>query len=212
MPVPIRKTQKSTSHSLDALTEQQRRFVLELIGTENWNASEAARKAGYTGACAGPKLLAHPKIQAFLGVIVREREEATKCRGNQVLEFMHTALMLNPFEFFVQLPNGRWGCADPTTLPPLVQRCVVSTKFKTIEWPDGRVEQLFECKLLDKLPILQLAMKHHRLIDNDPTVNNNLNVIGPELIARLMEGKRTDNVITVDAVPVEDPEPQSEDV
>jgi phage terminase small subunit len=78
------------------LTPRQKRFVEAYLQT--WNASEAARRAGYTGAVdvTGAKLLVKASIQNQ----VKARMEELSLQTHEVMYRFTEQARLNPSEFF----------------------------------------------------------------------------------------------------------------
>ena len=142
------------------LSNQQRAFVAELLATDQFCATEAARRAGYKHpAQASQKLLKKKHIKAALGKAQREREERCELKADDVLNLLRDALFFNPLHYFEPTSDGKWLIQDLKTLPEGVGRLIDSIEVKVLE-RDGETHSYFKVSLISKATALSLAMKH----------------------------------------------------
>lgn len=143
------------------LTEQQQRFVLELIMDPTANAKEAAKKAGYkTPNQVANKLLHNPFIATLLARYKREREEKCKLRAEEVLNYLRVALFFNPLDYFKPTSDGKWLISDPKEIPEEIGRLIEKMEVKVIEDKDGNIRSYFQVELVSKTTALGYALKH----------------------------------------------------
>lgn len=163
---------------LDRLTASQRMFVLELLADKSWNATEAARRAGYKNPSqAANKLLKDKKIKAILGKEKALREERTKLTSDQVWEYLHRVLSYNPLSLFKTDGDG-WYLESLDDIPEEVGQMIEEITTKTREYDDGSKETTFHIRMVSKATALTIAAKQavpdvseHRLaIDWDKLV------------------------------------------
>lgn len=147
--------------NLDDLTDQMNMFVLELLATNEFNPTEAARKCKYKfPAQAANKLLKNPKIQAALGKAQRERSERVGLNADDVLEYLRNALFFNPLHYFrPSEDSGKWEITDLNALPDWVGRLIDGMEVKVTE-NKGVTTSFFKVTLVSKATALTLAMKH----------------------------------------------------
>jgi len=144
------------------LSDQQLVFVNELAADGNFNASEAARKAGYKrpGTTAG-KLLKQPKISAALGKVLYDRLERCRLTQDDVLGYLQSALFFNPLHYFKPTDDGHWLVSDLESLPEEVGMLIDTLEVQRQYDRDGNpTEDVFKVKLVSKATALGLAMRH----------------------------------------------------
>lgn len=117
---------------LSKLTAKQRLFCLEMIGDANFNATEAARRAGYAipqGAVGG--LLKHKAIKRFLGKQKRLREERTQLTSDVIWQQLHRAVFFDPIEAFESAGKGWWIVKDLEVIPQEFRQLIEEIKITT---------------------------------------------------------------------------------
>ena len=146
----------------DRLSDQQLVFVNELAADGNFNATEAARKAGYKRpATHAGKLLKQPKVAAALGKVLYDRLERCRLTQDDVLNYLQAALFFNPLHYFQPTEDGQWLIADPAVLPEEVGMLIDSLEVHRQYDRDGNpTEDVFKVKLVSKATALGLAMRH----------------------------------------------------
>ncbi|HET6329112.1 MAG TPA: terminase small subunit [Planctomycetaceae bacterium] len=160
---------------LEKLPDSWQRFCLEMIASERFQPTEAARKAGYKHpAQAAQKLMKHPRVKAFLGKVKREREERTGLTADEMLQWMHDVIKVNPLTYFRPGDDG-WLIDedDLRSIPEWVGRLIVKMKKRTTWHGDDKIVE-YQVTLVDKATIAPLLVKHHCLT---PVDNNGVNVI-----------------------------------
>lgn len=147
--------------NLKKLTDQQRAFTVELLADDKFDATAAAKKAGYKHpGQAAHRLLKTKPVQRALGKAQRERMERCNLTADDVLNYLKSALFLNPLDYFYPSEKGHWHIQSLDTLPPEVGRLIESFEILVKEKIDGTVESEFKVKLVSKTAALGLAMRH----------------------------------------------------
>lgn len=143
------------------LSAQQEMFCLEMTASVRMNPTEAARKAGYKRPSdAGYRLMKLKKIKAFLGKCKREREERTKLTADNVIEYLRTALFLEPLKYFRPYKGGKWEVRDPDNLPTAVGQLIETMEVVTVTDREGDTTERILVTIVTKTVVLGLAMKH----------------------------------------------------
>lgn len=188
---------------LKRLTASQRLFVEELLASETFNATEAARKAGYKmPRQAANKLLNHRAIRAVLGKAMQERITKCELQAEQVLRHLATALYLDPLELFQRTEVGTYVVRSLDDIPAPVRRCITKLKCRTRAAEDGLVETYIEIELMSKDGALKLAMQHLGLLGpdgkgTDVTVN-----LGTDFLGQLLQKAEADRRV-IDATTIQ---------
>lgn len=147
------------------LPGNQRQFVLEMIATDSFNATDAARNAGYKNPSqAANRLMKNKTVLKALGKHMRQREERTQCKADEVLQYLHTALFFNPLDYFVPGKNG-WLLKDPEKeLPKEIAQLIEKIDVSTTCFGDGTSETRYTIETVSKSTALGYALKHHGLL------------------------------------------------
>lgn len=191
---------RTRGSNISKLPAMMRMFVEELMADEQFNATTAARKAGYKRpGHQAVKLLKDRRVQAILGKALQER--ITRCRltADEVLEHLRQALFLDPLELFERTPEGGFLVRSLEDIPVEVRRCITKIKQRQRIVGEG-VETYVEVELMSKDAALQSAMKHLGLMKGEGT-DINLNVAGIDLAAlvdRLEQERRN----TIDGIAI----------
>ena len=186
-------TKKQRGANLNLLTVQQRNFVHELLATDMFCPTEAARKAGYKlPSQAANKLLKNRVISAALGKATREREERCELKGDDVLDYLHRALFFNPLNHFYHGHDG-WMIDDPSVLPEWVGRLIEKMEVKHVVHPDGSVHDSFKVEFISKSTVLPLALKHLGLLTDKGEVTHRFEMDWDKLYGEEPEGE-TDEI------------------
>lgn len=147
--------------NLKALAPKQQAFVLEMMADPSFNASRAAKRAGYANPPqAANRLLKDSRIKAMLGKETHERNERVRLGSDEVLAYIRDVLFFNPMEHFFPNEDGTWTVKDLQALPENVARLIDTIKVKVIELPNGATKSEFEVRLVSKATALALAAKH----------------------------------------------------
>jgi hypothetical protein len=152
---------------LSKLSHKMQQFCLYLAASEQWDLTEAARKAGYAHPSqAATKLMNHPAIRRFLGKIKREREERTEISSDRVWRYLSGILEFDPTEWFVPSRDGdgeyfEISCEDFRELPKEVAIYIEGAALKTLYDKEGSVvEQFYRVKMVSKTKSMEVAAKH----------------------------------------------------
>jgi len=171
------------------LSDQQRMFVLELLASDNFCVTKAARKAGYKHpAQAANKLLKNKHIRAALGKAQREREERCQLKADDVLNYLRSALFFNPLHYFRPYGDGKWLIDNPDDLPEEVGRLIDGMEVKVVE-RDGETRSYFKVTLVSKATALGLAMKHIGVEKHEVTHSVDWDVLYDEDVPDLIEAE-----------------------
>lgn len=183
---------RSRGGNAETLTIKQRVFVEELMADENFNATKAAKKAGYTSPSAPAKLLGQPTVQAIIGKALQARITRCQLTADAVLEHLATALFLDPLQLFERTPDGSYVVRTLEDVPEKVRRCITKIKQRTRIIGED-TETYLEVDLMSKDSALVNAMKHLMLVS--PEQNMNVNVNGVDLKSLLERVENERNVI-----------------
>lgn len=190
------------------LTANQRMFLENLLATNPWNPTEAARKAGYKNPPSSAiKLMKDPIICGAVGRAIQERIWRCELDANRVIQELSTIAFANIKELF-----DEDGLLVPIhMLPDSIARAVQSVEVKTIQTEDGSQVTTAKIKLEPKLTAIELLMKHMGMLDSKfqveqqtstdmlsnilKTINQSNNLVGDEEIEvaaqqRLLESNR----------------------
>lgn len=147
--------------NVKALPQKMRDFCLFLISMELWEPVKAAKQAGYKSPNQTvTKLMKDPRIKAFLGKKMREREERCELKADDVLNFLQAGLYFSPLHLFQKNESGKWTIKNIEDIPEEIGRLIEKVKLRVVEKPDGSVESLFEIELISKSTLFLSAMKH----------------------------------------------------
>ncbi len=153
-------TSKRNGYDPSKLTDQQRIFVLELLGSSQFNPTEAAKRAGYKfPPQAAYKLLKVKGIQAALGKAQRQREERCELKADDVLNYLKAALFFNPLHYFRPTDDGKWLIDDLSVIPEEIGRLIENMELQVTE-KDGEVTSRYKVSFVSKATALSLALKH----------------------------------------------------
>ena len=142
---------------------------MEMIASKTFCPTEAARKAGYAHpGQAAQKLMKHPRIKAFLGKVMREREERTALTADEMLQWMHDVMNVNPLKYFRCTEHGWWLTDEELdAIPEWVGRLISKMRRIYIPVKGGEPIQGYSVTLVDKAAIAPLVAKHHGLMPSD---------------------------------------------
>ncbi len=208
-----------------ALSMKQRAFVAELVKDREFNAPEAAVRAGYArGSCKtqSAEMLKLPAVQMAIGQALQERTERTKVDADRVVQELARIALMNPQDLLDE--HGRF--LPLAKLTAAAAACV--RKFKVVP---GRVVRdsegnelerepdTYEYELWDKMDALSMLAKHVGILkDSGITVTTTVNINFDELARprKMLETEGPDPVeamikrLTSGEVTVEDKPNESE--
>ncbi|MDA0834458.1 MAG: terminase small subunit [Planctomycetota bacterium] len=147
----------------DGLNMQQRSFVMHLLGSENFNITEAARRAGYSDPRnSGYMLMRSPKIQAAIGREQTQRNEKMRLTNEELLTLIETWATYDPADLCDE--HGMMITDDLSKIPASVRKCINGLKIKQAIDENGIVYQQIEMKFVDRVKAAKLAMQHRGLL------------------------------------------------
>lgn len=166
------------------LTPNQRLFVESLLADEKFNATRAAKAAGYKNPShAVTQLLSKPAIAAIIGKAIYKRSEKLGLKAEDVLEHLANVLYLDPIELFEQGDDGSFRVKTLDEIPAHIRRCITKLKCK-VRTTDIGSESYIEIELMSKDQALPLVMKHLGIISPE---GNAVNVnVGQDIVAALL--------------------------
>ena len=144
------------------LNKRQLLFVSEYI--VDWNASAAARRAGYAEKAAaqqGYLLLRKPQIKAEIEVRWRGMINSAEVRGADVLRELNRLGHSDVRRLFDD--NGR--LLAPKDMPADVSATISSIEVSHRKGDDGKTEEITKVRFWDKKGALELIGKHLQIFD-----------------------------------------------
>lgn len=146
---------KKNGHT-SKLTDQQLSFVAELLASDSFNVSEAARKAGYSHpAQSGYRLLQKPHVRAAIEAAQKERSERCQIRADEVLVILRDLFKTTPASMF----DGDWNIKSPEDIPEPIANLIEGIEV------DGVGEsRAVKVKSVSKTKALELLMQHLGMI------------------------------------------------
>jgi phage terminase small subunit len=162
--VPARAERRASfCRDRDGLTQRQRRFVehYTILG----NASEAARRAGYSEATvksAGSRLARSPAIVKALDEANAARAQRTRIDGDRVLEEV-ARLGFVDLADLLDWSGGEIALKPPREIAPADRAALAQITLTT-----GKDGARLKVKLFDKLRALEILAKHLGLLKPKP--------------------------------------------
>lgn len=149
---------------------------MEMIASERFRPTEAARKAGYKHpAQAAQKLMKNPRVKAFLGKVKREREERTGLTADEMLQWMHDVIKVNPLRYFRVTEDGWWLTDEELeAIPDWVGRLITRMRRICVPVKGGDPIRGYAVTLVDKAAIAPILAKHHCLL---PSEKHDVNIV-----------------------------------
>jgi len=158
--VASRLENRQNGSDISKLTAMQQRFVLEMLADPSYNATEAARRAGYSSpnkACGN--LMRVPAIKRYLGKAKRLREEETQLRSEDIWRQLHRAIFFDPAEVFESAGRGWWVLKSLEDIPievrQLIEEIRITTRQVTVPIRDAGTGHITGTKVVD-MPLPQL--------------------------------------------------------
>lgn len=153
--------------SYKKLNIRQRIFCDELLADESFNATEAARKAGYKYPKASAQsLIDNENIRKIIGRHVYDRLCKLGYTAEDVLHKLWTILALDPLEAFEKV-DDHYEVKNLEDIPKPIRQCITQVKSTVRHFVDGSKEQRMEVHFMSKDKALEYAMKHFGLISPD---------------------------------------------
>lgn len=153
----ITKKRRGSTDTLDSLNAQQAIFVKELLTDPAMNATEAARRAGYSSPeRTSNKLLKHKVVSAEIAKAIDKRSHKLEITADRVLREIYSIAMFN-------LQDLLDDKGDPIPLKKLPRDVAAALTSHTIIYrkgPDGQRYPNVESVQVSKLAALDLLCKH----------------------------------------------------
>lgn len=164
---------------VEKLTNAQQQWCHEMAADPMFNATAAARKAGYkTPGQAAQKNLNNKTVQAYLGKVLHERQQRCELTADEVLHQLRNALFLDPMMFYDQHSDGTVTPKQLQDIPEELRRCITELETKVVEDEYGNKITTFRYKTINKDNAFTLAMKHLGLMAPDGSINVNVSGVG----------------------------------
>lgn len=178
------------------LNAMQRTFVECLLADETFNATRAAKRAGYKApAQAASKLMSQRSVRAIIGKALKQRLDRLRLEADDVLMHLQTALFLDPAEVFRKTPIGTWEVRPLDEIPQEIRRCITKIKQRT-KFYEKYEEVTTELEFMSKDAALTNALKHLGLVGGDQ-YNVRVGIDLSQLVEKLEERR---NVIDGDVI------------
>lgn len=152
---------RKRSVDISNLTAKQVLFVQHLLADPGFNASNAAKKAGYKNpGVDGTRLMKNETIAAYVGREINARMERTQLNADRVLQQLYYLATRNTLDLFND--DGSISIEKLKELPESVTAGIDGFKIK--KHYDRETGELIgediDLKLAPKLQAIDLAMKH----------------------------------------------------
>lgn len=149
-----------SNKTFNELTTQQQIFIKELLATRDFNASEAARKAGYKHpTTSANKLLNNKAIAAAIGKEIYERASKLEITAERVLLELARIAFVNPQSLF----DTHGQLLDISKMPEDAARALsgFDIETKTSSYGEDEVTTTtIKPRMWNKLEALKLLMSH----------------------------------------------------
>lgn len=196
--VPLKPRKKGKY--VEGLKDKERVFVHEYLADDQFDGTNAARKAGYKSpASAASKLLGRKAVRFYLGLKLHERINRCEVSAERVLR----ELSYIGFSDIGKLVDEEGMLLPIHLMPEEVRRSVAS--IKVTEKPNGDV--VHELKLWPKNNALELLSKHLGLLNDKIKVEHEIssdmftsllakvedrraNVVDSEVIEQQVQGEK----------------------
>lgn len=150
---------------LEKLTVQQRSFILHLVNDPQFNAENAAKKAGYTGSGSGAKLLKNTVISKELAAQIAKRNEVMEIKSEDVVAELRDIAFRDIIDLCDE--DGKVNLTDIRKLPPRIRKCIDGLKIRAGYDLEGNQTMTIDLKLVPKMEAMQLLMKHLGMLEPD---------------------------------------------
>lgn len=141
-------------------TQGQRTFVLEMLATQSFDATAAARKAGYKNPPqAANKLMKNPVVAAILGNEKRKREERTRLTSDDIWTYLHDVLDFDPLDIFEDVGKGWLRVKSLKDIPQSIRRLIEKVRTTVVKI-NGKDIPMVEVEMVGKGLALGIAAKH----------------------------------------------------
>jgi phage terminase small subunit len=169
--IDLRRGPRERSIRNKQLTIRQQMFVREYAADPKFNATEAARKCGYSNpAKEAGKLLSNPLVQRELSKVLHKRAEKVGINAERVLRELSYIGCLDPGAMF----NDEGQVMPIKDMPQHVRRAIKAVKVRQRTNQDGEIETRIDVELHPKIAALELIAKHLGMLNDKLRVEHGL--------------------------------------
>lgn len=186
-----RKLEHSKNGS-NKLTARQKVFVDEYLADADMNASEAARKAGYSGRNAANKLLANREIQKAIGKGMRLRSERTEVSQDDVLRELAAIAFINLRNYIKE--DGSYKDLHEMTDEEAAPIAKVNRAWDA----ERGIYIVFGYEFWDKQWALEKLIQHLGMVDPRFQQEETINI--QNILSVIVNAAESDNVIDGDYI------------
>jgi len=173
----------------DRLNVRQKMFCDLLLADPEFNATKAAKAAGFkTPAHMAKKLLANKTINKIIGKHIHERLVVIQMSADDVLQKLWQVLNLDPLVLF-EKKGKNYEVKDLELVPLEIRQCIKGIKARTRHLKDGSKETAIEIEFMSKDSALNHALKHFGLVAPDGQVNVNVGPTFQDLLVATEENR-----------------------
>lgn len=185
MPRNIQPSQRGTTKkSIEKLTARQQIWLHEIMADPDFNATQAARKAGYRSpSMAGHSLLKKPMVQRALGKLLRERIERTQVTVDRVITELACIALFDPADMF----DDDGDMLPIVDMPESARRAIAGFKVKAEEDDDGCTTTIVDMRLNAKNDALKTLAQHLGMLNDKLNVQHE---VGDNMLVALLEKMR----------------------
>lgn len=144
------------------ITDRQSMFVEHLLCAAKWNATKAAKLAGYSEKTAytqGPAQLRNPSVCKYLRKRIDDRRRRLEVKQDKLIEAMAAIALFKPSEF-VDVKNGTIIVKDLADIPLGIQGAVRSYEPVFSKWGQG-----IKVRFSDPIAATKLLMQHLGMLE-----------------------------------------------
>lgn len=144
------------------ITDKQSMFVEHLLCAAKWNATKAAKLAGYSAKTAytqGPALLRNPSVCKYLRKRIDDRRRRLEVKQDKLVESMAAIALFKPSEF-VDLKGGVLTVKDLDDIPLAIQGAV-----RSYEPVFGKYGKGIKVRFADPIAATKLLMQHLGMLE-----------------------------------------------
>ena len=153
----VKKYKKEVNAKL--LNDKQTIFVKEYLADSSYDATAAARKAGYKHPQqAAGRLMKQKRIVALISNDHLKRQKRCGLDADGVWKYISGLLQMNPFDYFLLSEKGYWVIEDPKKLPNEIAQFVEAFELEETVIDDEKHIR-YMVKLISKTAALALAVK-----------------------------------------------------
>lgn len=197
-----------SAYAKDDLAPKMQLFVNALLASETFNATEAAKIAGYKApSVAACKLLNNEIVARIIGKRLHDRLERLELTADEVITQLTTVLRFDPLVLYNLGPGGILTIKDLSLVPESMRRCITKMKPRKKIYRDRSgnetIEYSVDIEFMDKNNALALAMKHFGLIVDNKSMKIGLEADTAGLLGSLLTDLENKGSNIIDAQVIE---------